>query len=131
MQNTLKKTAWPGEGMAAAEKYGRFKTAAMALRDDSVGIDKSDTSSRREAGNCSRNRGRRLSHRRCRLVIIYSENSHVPRCGFLNVAAVAQWHLGTCILTDGNNCVYRNRFQIELKQRCRIELKRGRKTNER
>lgn len=34
----LKKTAWPGEGMQLLKNMG-FKTAAMALRDDSVGID--------------------------------------------------------------------------------------------
>ena len=34
-----KKTAWPGEGMQLLKNMG-FKTAAMALRDDSVGIDK-------------------------------------------------------------------------------------------
>ena len=33
-----KKTAWPGEGMQLLKNMG-FKTAAMALRDDSVGID--------------------------------------------------------------------------------------------
>lgn len=33
----LKKTAWPGEGMQLLKNMG-FKTAAMALRDDSVGI---------------------------------------------------------------------------------------------
>ena len=34
----LKKTVWPGEGMQLLKNMG-FKTAAMALRDDSVGID--------------------------------------------------------------------------------------------
>ena len=33
-----KKTAWPGAGMQLLKNMG-FKTAAMALRDDSVGID--------------------------------------------------------------------------------------------
>ena len=33
-----KKTAWPGEGMQLLKNMG-FKTAAMALCDDSVGID--------------------------------------------------------------------------------------------
>lgn len=34
----LKKTVWPGAGMQLLKNMG-FKTAAMALRDDSVGID--------------------------------------------------------------------------------------------
>ena len=33
-----KKTVWPQDGMKILQKLG-FKTAAMALRDDSVGID--------------------------------------------------------------------------------------------
>ena len=43
----LKKTAWPGEGMQLLKNMG-FKTAAMALRDDSVGIDKIGRASCRE-----------------------------------------------------------------------------------
>ena len=61
----LKKTAWPGEGMQLLKNMG-FKTAAMALRDDSVGIDNQKRSwllfsEQRETG---------FPHRRLQIAII-------------------------------------------------------------
>ena len=70
----MKKTVWPGEGMQLLKNMG-FKTAAMALRDDSVGIDNQTLQAEEKLAIV-------LGTDDCRLRL-YSENSHVSRCGFL------------------------------------------------
>ncbi len=78
----LKKTAWPGEGMQLLKNMG-FKTAAMALRDDSVGIDNQTLQAEEKLAIVLGTEGdRAFLTDDCRLRL-YSENSHVSRCGFL------------------------------------------------
>ena len=65
----LKKTAWPGEGMQLLKNMG-FKTAAMALRDDSVGIDNQTLQAEEKLAIFSEQRETGFPHRRLQIAII-------------------------------------------------------------
>ena len=65
----LKKTAWPGEGMQLLKNMG-FKTAAMALRDDSVGIDNQTLQAEEKLLLFSEQRETGFPHRRLQIAII-------------------------------------------------------------
>ena len=73
--------SWPKEGMHILRELG-FKTAAMALKENSVSIADPKTRKRREAGSDIGN-GRRWTAggNHCRLRL-YGNDSDVTRCGF-------------------------------------------------
>ena len=65
----LKKTVWPGAGMQLLKNMG-FKTAAMALRDDSVGIDNQTLQAEEKLAIVLELRETGFPHRRLQIAII-------------------------------------------------------------
>ncbi len=87
---------WPEEGMKILRELG-FKTAAMALKEDSASIDDPELMKEDKLAVILGNRRRRTgAGDNCRLRL-YGNDSNVAWCRFLNVAAasaVAFWQLG-------------------------------------
>ena len=121
----LKKTAWPGEGMQLLKNMG-FKTAAMALRDDSVGIDNQTLQAEEKLAIVLGTEGDGLSSQTiadCDYTVKIPMSHGVDSLNVAAASAVASGNLG--ILTDGNNCVYRNRFQDRVKTEMQDRVKAG------
>lgn len=91
-----KKTAWPGEGMQLLKNMG-FKTAAMALRDDSVGIDNQTLQAEEKLAIVLGTEGDRLSSQTiadCDYTVKIPMSHGVDSLNVAAASAVAFWELG-------------------------------------
>ena len=92
----LKKTAWPGEGMQLLKNMG-FKTAAMALRDDSVGIDNQTLQAEEKLAIVLGTEGDGLSSQTiadCDYTVKIPMSHGVDSLNVAAASAVAFWKLG-------------------------------------
>ena len=91
-----KKTAWPGEGMQLLKNMG-FKTAAMALRDDSVGIDNQTLQAEEKLAIVLGTEGDGLSSQTiadCDYTVKIPMSHGVDSLNVAAASAVAFWELG-------------------------------------
>ena len=91
-----KKTAWPGEGMQLLKNMG-FKTAAMALRDDSVGIDNQALQAEEKLAIVLGTEGDGLSSQTiadCDYTVKIPMSHGVDSLNVAAASAVAFWELG-------------------------------------
>ena len=91
-----KKTAWPGEGMQLLKNMG-FKTAAMALRDDSVGIDNQTLQAEEKLAIVLGTEGDGLSSQTiadCDYTVKIPMSHGVDSLNVAAASAVAFWKLG-------------------------------------
>ena len=91
-----KKTAWPGEGMQLLKNMG-FKTAAMALRDDSVGIDNQTLQAEEKLAIVLGTEGDGLSSQTiadCDYTVRIPMSHGVDSLNVAAASAVAFWELG-------------------------------------
>ena len=91
-----KKTAWPGEGMQLLKNMG-FKTAAMALRDDSVGIDNQALQAEEKLAVILGTEGDGLSSQTiadCDYTVKIPMSHGVDSLNVAAASAVAFWELG-------------------------------------
>ena len=91
-----KKTAWPGEGMQLLKNMG-FKTAAMALRDDSVGIDNQALQAEEKLAVILGTEGDGLSSQtiaNCDYTVKIPMSHGVDSLNVAAASAVAFWELG-------------------------------------
>ena len=91
-----KKTAWPGEGMQLLKNMG-FKTAAMALRDDSVGIDNQTLQAEEKLAVVLGTEGDGLSSQTiadCDYTVKIPMSHGVDSLNVAAASAVAFWELG-------------------------------------
>lgn len=91
-----KKTAWPGEGMQLLKNMG-FKTAAMALRDDSVGIDNQTLQTEEKLAIVLGTEGDGLSSQTiadCDYTVKIPMSHGVDSLNVAAASAVAFWELG-------------------------------------
>lgn len=91
-----KKTAWPGEGMQLLKNMG-FKTAAMALRDDSVGIDNQTLQAEEKLAIVLGTEGDGLSSQTiadCDYTVKIPMSHVVDSLNVAAASAVAFWELG-------------------------------------
>lgn len=92
----LKKTAWTGEGMQLLKNMG-FKTAAMALRDDSVGIDNQTLQAEEKLAIVLGTEGDGLSSQTiadCDYTVKIPMSHGVDSLNVAAASAVAFWELG-------------------------------------
>ena len=92
----LKKTAWPGEGMQLLKNMG-FKTVAMALRDDSVGIDNQTLQAEEKLAIVLGTEGDGLSSQTiadCDYTVKIPMSHGVDSLNVAAASAVAFWELG-------------------------------------
>ena len=92
----LKKTAWPGEEMQLLKNMG-FKTAAMALRDDSVGIDNQTLQAEEKLAIVLGTEGDGLSSQTiadCDYTVKIPMSHGVDSLNVAAASAVAFWELG-------------------------------------
>lgn len=91
-----KKTAWPGEGMQLLKNMG-FKTAAMALSDDSVGIDNQTLQAEEKLAIVLGTEGDGLSSQTiadCDYTVKIPMSHGVDSLNVAAASAVAFWELG-------------------------------------
>ena len=91
-----KKTAWPGEGMQLLKNMG-LKTAAMALRDDSVGIDNQTLQAEEKLAIVLGTEGDGLSSQTiadCDYTVKIPMSHGVDSLNVAAASAVAFWELG-------------------------------------
>ena len=91
-----KKMAWPGEGMQLLKNMG-FKTAAMALRDDSVGIDNQTLQAEEKLAIVLGTEGDGLSSQTiadCDYTVKIPMSHGVDSLNVAAASAVAFWELG-------------------------------------
>ena len=91
-----KKTAWPGEGMQLLKNMG-FKTAAMASRDDSVGIDNQTLQAEEKLAIVLGTEGDGLSSQTiadCDYTVKIPMSHGVDSLNVAAASAVAFWELG-------------------------------------
>lgn len=91
-----KKNAWPGEGMQLLKNMG-FKTAAMALRDDSVGIDNQTLQAEEKLAIVLGTEGDGLSSQTiadCDYTVKIPMSHGVDSLNVAAASAVAFWELG-------------------------------------
>ena len=91
-----KKTAWPGEGMQLLKNMG-VKTAAMALRDDSVGIDNQTLQAEEKLAIVLGTEGDGLSSQTiadCDYTVKIPMSHGVDSLNVAAASAVAFWELG-------------------------------------
>ena len=91
-----KKNAWPGEGMQLLKNMG-FKTAAMALRDDSVGIDNQTLQAEEKLAIVLGTEGDGLSSQTiadCDYTVRIPMSHGVDSLNVAAASAVAFWELG-------------------------------------
>ena len=91
-----KKTAWPGEGMQLLKNMG-FKTAAMALREDSVGIDNQTLQAEEKLAIVLGTEGDGLSSQTiadCDYTVKIPMSHGVDSLNVAAASAVAFWELG-------------------------------------
>ena len=91
-----KKMAWPGEGMQLLKNMG-FKTAAMALRDDSVGIDNQTLQTEKKLAIVLGTEGDGLSSQTiadCDYTVKIPMSHGVDSLNVAAASAVAFWELG-------------------------------------
>lgn len=91
-----KKTTWPGEGMQLLKNMG-FKTAAMALRDDSVGIDNQTLQAEEKLAIVLGTEGDGLSSQTiadCDYTVKIPMSHGVDSLNVAAASAVAFWELG-------------------------------------
>lgn len=95
-RNTFEKNCLARSGNAAAEKYG-FKTAAMALRDDSVGIDNQTLQAEEKLAIVLGTEGDGLSSQTiadCDYTVKIPMSHGVDSLNVAAASAVAFWELG-------------------------------------
>ena len=91
-----KKTAWPGEGLQLLKNMG-FKTVAMALRDDSVGIDNQTLQAEEKLAIVLGTEGDGLSSQTiadCDYTVKIPMSHGVDSLNVAAASAVAFWELG-------------------------------------
>lgn len=96
MQNTFEKNCLARRGNAAAENMG-FKTAAMALRDDSVGIDNQTLQAEEKLAIVLGTEGDGLSSQTiadCDYTVKIPMSHGVDSLNVAAASAVAFWELG-------------------------------------